>query len=194
MSILGGLINTKKLKSLAVTLVLVFLALTMVTLIISTGLNMYFRVQTQQEVIDNQQQLITHEAADAVRGFIRDKFKELEDGIRIGNLGAVSKDEQELILERLIGLDPALRQLALLNDQGQLVLKTSRLSSFATPQLTEAEGDILFLEECGEERYISDVYINNVTCEPMVIISVPVKDIFPGTFQGGRSSATSGHG
>lgn len=183
MSIQEGLKKTKNLKSLTVTLALAFLALSAGILSTSSGLNIYFRLQTQQKVIDSQQQLIAQEAADAVRDFILEKFNKLEQGVRLGDLGIASQEEQKLVLEKLIGLEPAFRQLVLLNAQGQVVLKVSRLSSFATIQLMEAGGDDLFLEVSKEERYISSVYIDNITCEPLVIMAVPVTDIF-GDFKG----------
>ncbi len=175
--------KTKNLRSLTVTLALAFLVLSAVILATSSSLNIYFRLQTQQKVIDSQQHLIAQEAADDVRDFVLEKYNILEEGVRLGDLGVAPEDEQRLVLEKLIGLVPAFRQLVLLNDQGQELIKVSRLSSYATIQLTEVKVDDLLLKINEENRYISSVYIDNITCEPLVIMAVSVTDVF-GDFKG----------
>ncbi len=47
----------------------------------------------------------------------------------------------------------------------------------------EIGGSDLFLKASKEERFISSVYIDNITCEPLVIMAVPVTDIF-GDYKG----------
>ena len=137
----------KKFRSLTITLVLAFLALIVVVIIITSGLNVYFRLQTQEEVIDGQQQLIAQKAADAVSNYILEKFNKLESGVRLGDLGIVSQEEEELSMKKLLGLEPAFRQLILLNTQGQESIKISRLSSFASGKLTEMVKDPFFLRQ-----------------------------------------------
>lgn len=173
--------NLKKIKmfrSLTTTLVLAFITLIVIIILISSCLNIYFRLQTQEEVIDSQQQLIAQKAADSVSNYVLQKFSELESGARLGNLGTASLEEEEVSLEKLLGLDPAFRQLVLLDTQGQQTAKKSRLSSFASSKLTEMLEDSLFQEISREERYISSVYINSSTSEPLIIITIPIKDIF----------------
>ena len=94
----NGVKKTKNLRSLTFTLAIAFLALSAGILSTSSGLNIYFRLQTQQKVIDSQQQLIAQEAADAVRDFILEKFSKLEEGVRLGDLGIAPQEEQELVL------------------------------------------------------------------------------------------------
>ncbi len=170
--------KTKKLRGLTITLALAFLALIAVILLISSSLNIYFRLQTQEKVINGQQQFIAQKAADAVNNYILQKFSELEGGVRLGALGSAGQEEEKLTMERLLGLEPAFRQLALLNAQGQELIKVTRLSSFASSKLTELIGDHLLLEASKEKKYISSIYIDNVTSEPMTLMTVPIKDVF----------------
>jgi len=170
--------KTKMFRSLTTTLVFAFLALIVVIILISSCLNIYFRLQTQEKVIDGQQQLIAQKAADAVSNYILQKFSELESGVRLGDLGITSQEEEESAMKKLIGLESAFRRLILLNAQGEETVKVSRLSSFASDQSTETLDDPFFLETSKEQRYISSIYVDNVTSEPLVLIAVPIKDVF----------------
>ncbi len=167
-----------KFRSLRVTLAIAFLALSAVILLIASGLDIYFNLQTQQALIANQQQLIAREAANSVKDFVQKKFGVLEGANSIGNLAVTHHEAQELVLEKLLGLEPAFRQLVLVNIQGKELVRISRLSGFAMDQLTEqVEGD-LFLKASKEKRYIGSIYIDKITSEPLVIMAVPITDTF----------------
>ncbi|MBN2422312.1 sensor histidine kinase [Candidatus Woesearchaeota archaeon] len=170
--------KTEKFKSLTFTLAVAFLALSAVVLFISGALNIYFSMQTQQRVIDSQQRMIAHDAADSVNSFILGKFNELKNGARLSNIAVANQEEQKILLERLIGFDPAFRQVALLNTQGEELIKVSRLSSFATGKVTDLIEDPLFAESIKQNDYISSIYIDEITSEPLVVISIPLNDIF----------------
>lgn len=172
----------KKFRSLSVSLALAFLALVMIVILISTSLNLYFTYKTQDQIIDSKQQLIAQNAAEAVEDHISDKYTKLEDATSLGNLDDASQTEQERVLDTLMGLEPAFRQLLLLDALGQELVYTSRLSSYATGQLTDMSGT-LFATAINEPQYIGQVYIDNTTSEPMVIMAVQVTDIF-GNFEG----------
>lgn len=172
----------KKFRSLSVNLALAFMGLCVIVLLISTSLNLFFSYQSQDKIIDSQQQLIAQDAADKVSGYISDKFSKLEDAANLGNLDDAPQAEQEVVLDGLIGIEPAFRQVLLLDAQGQELVYTSRLSSYATGQLTEVGSD-LFSEASTEARFISSIYIDGITSEPMVITAVPITGTF-GNFEG----------
>jgi methyl-accepting chemotaxis protein len=165
-------------RSLTITLAIAFLALSAVVLLIASSLDVYFTIQTQQEVIANQQQLIAKDAANTVKGFIQEKFSVLETASSIGDVVTAPYEQQSLVLNKLIGLESSFRQLILLDAQGQEVMRASRLSGMASGQLMKQNSSDILYQLSRGETYISSVYIDEVTSEPMVIIAVPEKDVF----------------
>ena len=176
-------IKTKKFRSLTVSLAIALLTLSAVVLLLFGSLDMYFNFQNQRRVIASQQQSIAQGAASTVKIFIQEKFTTLETALNISNLARARQEEQKLVLEKLLGLEPAFRQLVLLSVQGQELQQVSRLSKVASGKLTEqVESEILSELSQGKD-YFSPVFIDEITSEPMVIIGVPVTNIF-GDFKG----------
>jgi len=169
--------NTSKFRSLTFTLAVAFLALSAIMLMISSSMNMYFSIQTQQSVIDSQQKLIAKEAADSVRGFIAEKFSELEGAVKLCDMGISTNEEQKKVLDKLLGIEHSFRQIATLDMQGNELAKVSRLSSLQVGYLNE---EVLhdFFTDAEKERQISPIFIDETTSEPLIIISVPITDIF----------------
>jgi PAS domain S-box-containing protein len=175
--------KTRAFRSLAATLAFAFSALVIVILIIASGLQMYFSFKAQQKDIVNQQLHIAQDAANTVKSFIQEKFSILGAATSLGNLVAVSEEEQKPVLERLLGVEPAFRQLVLLNAQEEELLRVSRLSKLLSVQLMEYNKSELFSNVRQRETHISSIYIDKITSEPMVIMAVPVTDVF-GDFKG----------
>jgi hypothetical protein len=162
-------------RSLTVTLAIAFLALSMLVLLISGSLNIYFNFQTQRQVIASQQKFIAQEAANTVKSFIQEKFSVLETAVR---LGSIYPEEQKLVLEKLLGFEPAFRQLILADKQNQEALRISRLSKLVPFHLTEQAKNDMFLKVSQGKTYISQISIDEVTSEPLVIMAVPIRDVF----------------
>ncbi len=170
-------------RSLTATLAIAFLALSVVVLLISGGLQVFSNFQTQQATLASQQQLIAHEASRTVSGFIQEKFSVLETSVRLAGPATLSQEAQKQILESLLGPQPAFRQLVLLNAEDRELVKTSRISRAASGQLADhLKGDVLTQIRQGK-RYVSPVYIDPVTSEPLVIMAVPATNVF-GDYQG----------
>lgn len=170
-------------RSLTVTLAISFLALSLLFLIIATGLEIYFNFQAQQKVIANQLQPIAQEAASTVTSFIQEKFSMLKASVSLGRLTVDNQEEQKVSLEKLLGLEPSFRRLILLNAQDREVANASRLSqTVPTPLTKQLKSDVL-AQTKQDRRYISSVYIDEITSEPMMIMAIPTKNVF-GDFQG----------
>ena len=73
-------------SSLKVTLKRAFIGLSAVVLLITNGLNLYNTYRTNREIVVGQQHLIAKEAADAVKGFVREKLITLKVGAIAGEL------------------------------------------------------------------------------------------------------------
>ncbi|MDD5172726.1 MAG: ATP-binding protein [Patescibacteria group bacterium] len=173
-------VKTKKFRSLLVTLTIVFLLLGLIIFLVSTGFEIYFNIESQGRMVNDQQHLIAQNAADAVKNFIENKFNLLETTVKIGNLSVIEKEEYKLILTKLIGFESSFRQLALLDAQGKELSTVSRLSSQLTPVIDEFKkqiGEDLFVQIDKGEKYISQVYIDPTTGEPMIIMATPVKNV-----------------
>jgi HAMP domain-containing protein len=152
-------------------------------LVIASGLDIYFSFQAQQEVVSEQQQLIATGAANAVSDFVSEKFSIIEASVRIGELIDTDHETRSLIMEKLLGIEDSFRQLSLLDVHGRELEVTSRLSQAESGGLIRQAGDEMFTYLSGGENYISSIYIDKTTSEPMVIMAVPITDIF-GRFEG----------
>jgi PAS domain S-box-containing protein len=180
------ILKAKKMKafrSLRVTLAIAFLALSAVVLLTASSLSMYFSFQNQQKLIINEQRFIAQNAADTVKSFVQENLGILEKSAAIGSLATAGQEEQKTVLERLLGKVPSFRQLILLDAQKQELSKVSRLSNLVSYGFTKQIGNDLFSIVRQEKRYIGSIYIDEITSEPMMIMAVPVTDIF-GDFKG----------
>ncbi len=175
--------NTGKFRSLTVTLSIAFLTLSALILLVASSLDMYFNFKGQEDLVAARQQLIAQESANSVKNFIQKKFEALETAKSIGNLSITGREEQKVVLDKLLGLEPAFRWLLLLNPQGREMQRVARISNLATNHETGQFEEALFSQTRPEKSYISPVYIDKITSEPLVIISVPVRDVF-GVFSG----------
>jgi hypothetical protein len=102
----------------------------------------------------------------------------LETAVEFGNPVAADSQTRENVLESLLGLQPAFRQLALLNIAGVRVAGVSRQSSSLSEEFeSHLQGEVLEQTESGQ-RYISPVYIDELTSEPLVVIAIPVQNVF----------------
>ncbi len=160
-------------RSLTATLAIAFVVLSVVMLLISSGLQVLSNLQAQQETIAGQQQLIAQDAARTVASFIQDKFSVLDTTARLANPVTASPEAQKQIIESLLGPQPAIRQLVLLNAQGQELVKASRLSQTASGRLAERLPSDTLAQLRKGERYISPVYIDPITSEPLIVMAVP---------------------
>ena len=170
--------KARKFHSLTVTLAIAFLALSVVVLLIASSLSMYFSFQNQQKLIINEQRFIAQNAANTVKSFVQENLGILERSAAIGSLATAGQEEQKTVLERLLGKVPSFRQLVLLDAQKQELAKVSRLSNLVSYGFIKQIGSDIFSQVSQGKMYISSVYIEEVTSEPMVIMAVPVKDIF----------------
>lgn len=169
--------------SLTSVLAIAFLALSVAVLLIASSFEIYLNFQTQREFVAGKQQLIARDAANTVASFIYEKFSVLEAAIKLGNPVSASRKDRQKVLQILLGLQPAFRHLVLLDSQAEELAKASRLSQAVSGKLIDRVEHDLFSQTQRGKRYIGSVYVDEVTSEPLVIMAVPVTNIF-GDFQG----------
>ncbi len=175
--------KTRTGRSLRATLAIAFVGLSLAVLLIATGSEMVFYYQTQREAVADRQRLVAQDAANTVAGFIQEQFGVLEAAATLGDLASAPQQDRDRVLGSLLGLEPALRQLVVLDSQGRELAGASRVSVAMSVTLTgEVRSELLAQVEQGE-RFISPVYVDEVTSEPMMLIAVAATNPF-GDFQG----------
>jgi GAF domain-containing protein/HAMP domain-containing protein len=168
-------------RSLRVTLAFAFFGLSAMVLLISSGLLLYTSIRTQQRIILNKQQFIAQDFSDQLSNFIEEKFSSLEATTKLVDLATGSAEQKKLILESVLVTQPAFRQITLLDASGEELAQFSRISLVLSDQFTTLLQGEALTETSQAQRYISQIYIDNITNEPMVIMALPI-DIWD--FQG----------
>jgi PAS domain S-box-containing protein len=179
-------IQSKKLhaaSSLTTILWHAFVALSAGALLISGGLQLFSHFRTQEIAVFSNQRLIAQDAAKAVTNFVQEKFSILETSVWLTNPDKVPQGQQTQILQSLLGFQPAFRRLAWLNPQGQTLGLASRLSLEASGGLTDQLKADVLTQNPKRIRYVSPVYIDPLTSEPLVLMTVPMTNVF-GDFRG----------
>ena len=175
--------NPRSARSLSSTLIIAFLVLSVVILLASGGLQLLFYIQAQQQAISIQQKLIAQNAAKTVGAFIQGKFNSLQTAVELSNPINLSPDALKNMMDGLLGHDPSIRQFALLDAGGHQLAQDSIGSNALSSQFVTQLGSGMLTQTSKGQNYISSVYIDKETSEPLVVIAVPVKNVF-GDFQG----------
>jgi len=115
-------------KSLTATLAIAFVALSLVGLLVAGSLELYAYFLAQQQVVSGEQRLIAQQAANEVQSFVQERFGELETAVKISRSGRASAADLEQDLEKLLGLEPAFRDLVWFEAEGQAAAHVSRLA------------------------------------------------------------------
>ncbi len=167
--------KNKKFRSLTVTIVFVFMALSILTLLASAGSLLLFSYKAQEKAIASEQGFAVNQAAEEVNTFVKDKQEILDQAADLNNL-ATSADRRSLVMNKLLGRNPAFRQLFLIDPNGSVLERVSRLPSFSTDPLETYKVPLLASSR-ADLNYISPVYIDPTTSEPIVLVAVPAKNI-----------------
>ena len=167
--------KTKGFHSLAYTMATAFLLLSLGTLLITSLFVAVFNLRTQQKLVANQQISVAQEAASTVKSFISEKQAELVVAARLGQVADNSASMGREHLDKLLGLQPAFRQLILFDGEQKMLGEASRISSLSPDRLGDTKYlSKLFAKTKQGGNYISPVYINQTTSEPMTIVGVPI--------------------
>jgi putative methionine-R-sulfoxide reductase with GAF domain len=176
--------GTRPARSLTVTLAIAFFTLSVVSLLVIGSLAIFANYRSLQRETAVKLELIALNASKTVAGSIQEQFSILETGVEISNPVTADSAARRELLESLTGVNPAFRQTVLLNATGRQLAGVSRLSSSLSPQFEEKlqEETLVSLPKTGQ-RYISPVYFDDLTSEPLVVIAVPSQNVF-GDFEG----------
>jgi putative methionine-R-sulfoxide reductase with GAF domain len=169
--------------SLVTLLASAIFILTAAVLLITGGLQIYYNYQTQSEIVFGEQRLIAQDAAISVSYFVEEKFGILETAVSLIRIAADSPIEQKRILQNTLGTKSTFPQLVLLDSESQVLAQSSRLSNTKFEEFLDRIPEDLLSQVQQADRYISPVFFDEETSEPLMIIAVPVFTIL-GDFQG----------
>jgi putative methionine-R-sulfoxide reductase with GAF domain len=170
-------------RSLTATLVIAFTTLTVAALLIAGVLQLFLNFQAQQTAVAERQQLLARQASQSVVGFVDEKFSVLEAAVEFSNLMESSPEERQVTLDSLLGLQTAFKQLSLLSTDGRQLTLVSRRSLSQSGQFTSQLTEELLDHNRQGQKAISPVYIDIESSEPLVVIAVPILNVF-GEYQG----------
>ncbi len=160
-----------------------FFSLSVVVLLLYSGLDAVRDFQARESDILNKQQLAAQDAAKTVSNFINENFSVLETAIKLSPFEEMTDIQQRQVLQTLSGLRPALRHLVLLDEGNEVLAHSSRLSSYASNEFISRLKESLPSKNPLFERAISPAYMDPTSSEPMVIMALPVKNAL-GAVQG----------
>jgi PAS domain S-box-containing protein len=173
----------RKFRSLTVTLAIAFIALSLTIVLITTVLQGYSNFQNQQKAISYEQKLIAQGAADTVKNLVTDRVNKLYGTAYLSGIATARQEQQKATLDKLLHFDPAYRQVILFNASGEELARSSRISRAESNQIPDPIRAGIFADTILGKTYIGPVYIDEKSSEPMVIMAVPVTDIF-GDYKG----------
>lgn len=170
--------KTKDLKSLSTTLSIAFITVSGIILLGNTAINTYINYSGNCKLVENQQHIIADEAVKQVKNYIHKKMDMMSSMVLVSDLTEVETEEQKRIMSRLLNVDSSFRQLALINSSGEELSRISRLASSLDGQLTEENIKDLFSNMGYKDFYISSVFIDEMSFEPIILLATPIKDVF----------------
>ncbi|MBN1903561.1 MAG: response regulator [Deltaproteobacteria bacterium] len=175
--------KTVKFHSLTVILAIAFVSVSVLVLLIASGLELYFSYNNQKKQVIAQQQLIARDAANSVKAYIHKKIETLKTAAILGNLTSPDREDQRLVMDKLLGLDPSFRQLILFDNNAREIQRASRISKILTDQIKAVDIEKIRLELKQINIFISTVYIDSSNNEPLMTVAIPLTDVLD-TYQG----------
>ncbi|HXD10279.1 MAG TPA: GAF domain-containing protein [Anaerolineales bacterium] len=166
--------NPRPARSLIYTLAVAFLTISVIALLADGAITLYTDINRQQGAILAQQQLIAQDASQEVSGFFEEKYKALEATTKIVELATGVLRQKKLTLESLLATQPSFRQIVLLNSAGGEVTQASRVSLETSRQFATQFQKAISNRDEQSQRYISPIYFDDVTDEPLIVLAVPM--------------------
>jgi GAF domain-containing protein/HAMP domain-containing protein len=175
--------RTRSAQSLATTLATSLFGLSVLVLLISSVAQIGLNIQSQQAALSSRQQSIAQDASKTVSSFVEEKFTRLETAVEFVDPVTAASEVRNTFMESLLGINPAFREFLLVDGQSRQLAKVSRISESLSPQFVGELGPDVLTQTSKGQRFISPIYIDDVTSEPLITIAIPVKNSL-GDFQG----------
>jgi hypothetical protein len=134
--------------------------------------------QIQQESVASKQNFIMSNVAEEVIRFIQEKFVVMKTSTLSLRITDKSSENQSIILNGLIGQVETFRHLAFLNISGEVITGSTRYPRSIYNKFIDMIPDGLLDQLNQDDHYISDVYVDEISAEPMVMMAIAVKNVF----------------
>jgi len=178
-------------KSITGTLSVMGASIGIVVLVGTSGVGMYIAYQNQRQAIAKQQLLVSQNASNQVKAFVQDKLNILTTTSKLDYVTGIPKGDKLTVLEQVLSINPAFSRIALLDTQQKQVAIAAKLSNPNSDQITAQIGTAnLFKAVSQGKTYISPVYIDSASSEPLVVMAVPINDVYTG-FSGALVAETN---
>ena len=163
-------------RSLTLSLSSAFFLFGLSLLLIVNSINLYNNFQLETASIYAKQQRIAESAKYRVLVYLSEKFQALDTTSRIANLYESEALEKTKILNRLLGQEKAFRNLCIVNENNEQISHASRLSSMHSFSISDSLSKEINAAFERKNQFISSIYIDSQTSEPLVIMAVPIKN------------------
>jgi len=161
----------KRTRSLSTILILAYFGVSSVAVLLSSGLQAALNIRAQRTALSDKQSAIALDAGKVVSDFIEDKFNSLETAVKFANPVNSTPEAQKAFMDGFLGVHPAFKQFILLDKQGNTLAYSSR-SSRVLSALFTIESQEALAPTLSTKRYISPIYIDDATSEPLIVIAV----------------------
>jgi HAMP domain-containing protein len=173
-----------KTRSLTTTLTLSFFILSAIVLLVSSTLQVVLNIRVQQAEITERQTLIAQDVGKSVKNFIQGKFTTMETAANFANLAKASYDDRIAAMNGMLGIDPSFKQISMWSNSQSLQAYVSRSSQTPTQQFAvQLNGQTFSALSKGERFFISPVYFDEKTSEPLIALALPYKNAL-GDYEG----------
>ncbi|MEM7538556.1 MAG: response regulator [Chloroflexota bacterium] len=167
-----------KFSSLRTTLTIAFALLSIVSVLVVGSVQMLRNYQTQQIVFLERERSVALDAATQVSAFLDQIFKTIESYAEVNRAFINTEQERQELITSLMTLQPTLHSVSLVDKQGQEIWKEARWKIIAADDLHNYAGSQMWAQLQAGQQYISTVYIGEITTEPLVLLAVPLQDVF----------------
>jgi signal transduction histidine kinase/DNA-binding response OmpR family regulator len=132
-----------------------------------------FEPRLRLDVAEIQREVATR-AANQIEAFIEHRIDELIATIELSRFWREHTEGRKEVLRRLLKLVPTVEEVAVADQEGQVILRLSRTRVYTDAVPASIAGEERFRQAVQGQIYVGDVYQAR-TAEPMVSVAVPVK-------------------
>ena len=167
--------NQQNATSLRTTLIMVFIAFSILSLLLISGFQIGLNFQIQQRAIAES---IVSRTENEVAAFIEKIFNTLEAAAQVGNISNITSEDRHLLLTNLLGLNPNFKTISLLDERGRELFRATHSTLISPSDLINYADTELFAQVRQNKRYISPIYVEEATSDPLIKIAIPFKSIY----------------
>lgn len=163
------------------SMTLTFATLAIVPVLVLTIVLSQLGLSTLESEGIEAQSEVARRASSEISSVIAGRLSQLELFTRVRELSTLDQAEQRAALDSLLIFDEGYKELVLLNAAGQELVRTSKSDVFTADDLTSRAGQPEFVTAVETQQpYVSELWYEAQTNEPLLTLSVPGVDLVTG--------------